>query len=475
MMAEKILCKMVLIIALLFCLCLSGCGTGESGGPSGKQDNMTVGSGTQSGQEEPPQASTSGQYIPEGREVITLGTFWKVEAWSPISRAVNKFNMAQKDYFVQIERCSLERFLLDIVRKQGADIYNLSLGGVNRDIMVEKGIFEDLTPWLENSDAVGREDIVDAVWRAGSRDDKLYFLIPSFHCQGILVEKGHTNEGAWSGKDFLELGRKYPGGRLTENIKGSTSSLMVSHLKCYMDAFVNWEDLTCSFDSDEFVTLLEDMKYFSDYNYEAVDDSATIAELIHNKVYLTGWVNIVMELGMYSYRDIKEAFGDDYEIAGVPTADGSLKYSLTPSQIYGMNALSEHKEGAWAFFEYLLTEYLIEYMQERLGYEFPARKDILERELQGYVDYVHPDTDTGVYYHTNQYSRERMERTPEGFTEEDKQAVLHIIDNSYSASLGNDRIRYILQEETEPFFKGHKTAEEVAKIIQSRVSLYLLE
>ena len=123
MMAEKILCKMVLIIALLFCLCLSGCGTGESGGPSGKQDNMTVGSGTQSGQEEPPQASTSGQYIPEGREVITLGTFWKVEAWSPISRAVNKFNMAQKDYFVQIERCSLERFLLDIVRKQGADIY----------------------------------------------------------------------------------------------------------------------------------------------------------------------------------------------------------------------------------------------------------------------------------------------------------------------------------------------------------------
>ena len=68
-----------------------------------------------------------------------------------------------------------------------------------------------------------------------------------------------------------------------------------------------------------------------------------------------------------------------------------------------------------------------------------------------------------------------MERTPEGFTEEDKQAVLHIIDNSYSASLGNDRIRYILQEETEPFFKGHKTAEEVAKIIQSRVSLYLLE
>ena len=36
-------------------------------------------------------------------------------------------------------------------------------------------------------------------------------------------------------------------------------------------------------------------------------------------------------------------------------------------------------------------------------------------------------------------------------------------------------IRDIVEEETKPFFDGDKTAEEVAKIIDNRVQLYLDE
>ena len=337
------------------------------------------------------------QVIPEGRETVTLGTFGEVTGVSSIYKAVDAFNHAQEKYFVWIEiYYNYDRFLLDIARKQGTDLYSL-YQGVSADTLVKQGILEDLTPYFESSEVVSREDIVDAVWRAGSVDDKLYFLIPCFRSSGILVEKGYAKEGAWSGRDYIDLGMKYPGHMLSDNIQKPMSQIL-SQLKEYMNAFINWEDRTCSFDGEEFTALLEDLKALSTYSYEPVDEHATVAELIRGKTYLTEMVTFGMSAGMYDYRNIGKAFGDNYEVAGKPTADGSLKYGMVYEQIYGMNAASGNKEGAWAFLEYLVSE---EYQQPAppdytpgnatlLGSYFPARKDSLERGLQANVDYVDP-------------------------------------------------------------------------------------
>lgn len=476
--------KTVITCALLCCLCLSGCGkkeldskNKEAAGSGEKQNQPTQG-------EPEERALMPGQIIPEGRNIVTLGIFGKVYDSSPMRKAVDAFNQAQEKYFVQIEVYNdINRFLIDIARKQGTDLYDL-YWGVNADDYITKGIFEDLTPWFEGSSAVGRDDIVDAVWRAGSVDDKLYFLIPSFTCNGILVEKGYTREGAWSGKDYLELGKKYPGSMLNSAIQDPSTQIL-SHLKEYMGAFINWEDRTCSFDGDAFISLLEDLKTLSSYNYEPVERTDTTAELLHGKRYLSDFVLVRMDPGMYSYRDIKDTFGDSYKIAGVPTVDGSLRYSLGYyDQIYGMNAASENKEGAWAFLEYLVSK---EYQQpalpndmaglyaSTLAGDFPVRKDSLEQGLQAFVDYVEDPAEKNVR-HMNKYTQEVTGEGYGGFTEEDKQEVLRIIDNSYRQSFGNGHaLLAILFEETEPFFQGQKSAEDVANIIQSKVSLYLAE
>lgn len=495
-MGKRKFFKTVITCTLACILCFSGCGAGKTDSDTGNENSRFVGSGADSTQstqtpqltpspqpatlEEYYRAPMPGQYIPEGREVITLGTFGDVKIWSPMYKAVNAFNQAQKKYFVYIEIYnSYNKFLIDIARKQGTDLYDL-WSGVSVNALVDKGILEDLTPYFESSAAVGRDDIVDAVWRAGSVDDKMYFLIPSFQCNGILVEKGYTKEGAWSGKDYLELGKKYPGSMLSRNIQDPSSQIM-SELKEYMAAFINWEDMTCSFDGDEFIALLEDLKTLSSYHYEALDGSATRADQLRRKAYLTEFLTIKMDSGLFSYRNITDAFGDSYEIAGLPTADGSLKYGLLYDQIYGINAASENKEGAWAFLEYLVSE---EYQQPEppgdvassslLNGYFPARKDLLERGLQANIDYV-TDPDGRVVHHTNAYTGEKIEGY-EGFTQEDKQAVLRIIDNSYRQAFQRDyTLLAILFEETEPFFQGQKSARDVVKIIQSRVFLYLAE
>lgn len=496
-MGKRKFFKTVITCTLACILCFSGCGAGRSDQDKETQKSEAAGNGADSTHPaQTPQPTPSaqpaspeeydltpmpGQYIPEGREVVTLGTFSKVYSWSPMYMAVNAFNQAQEKYFVYIEIYNnYNSFLIDIARKQGTDLYDLCWG-VSVNALVDKGILEDLTPYFEGSAAVGRDDIVDVVWRAGSVDDKLYFLIPCFLCSGILVEKGYTNEGAWSGKDYLELGKKYPGSMLSRHIQ-EPSSQILSELKEYMAAFINWENMTCSFDGDEFIALLEDLKTLSSYPYEALDESATRADQLRGKANLTELVTVKMDSGLYNYRDIKDAFGDSYEIAGLPTADGSLKYGLVYDQMYGISAASENKEGAWAFLEYLVSE---EYQQPTrpgdilsecslLNGRFPARKDLLEWGLQANIDYV-TDPNGMLVYHTNFYTGERIEGY-EGFTEEDKQAVLRIIDNSYKQAFEMDyTLLAILSEETAPFFQGQKSAKEAAKIIQNRVSLYLME
>ena len=106
---------------------------------------------------------------------------------------------------------------------------------------------------------------------------------------------------------------------------------------------------------------------------------------------------------------------------------------------------------------------------------FPVRKEMLEKGLQDNVDYA-AGPDAKISLHTNRYTGEKKE-CYEGTTEEDKQAILHMIDNAYRLG-GFDRdynLLAILIEDTDPFFQGQKTAEEAAEIIQSRVSLYLAE
>ena len=501
MVEKKNFLKITIAFILICCLSFSGCaantphhdteinnteivggGTKTTAQPPATQKPPSTPAPTPASVEEYYHAPMPEQVVPEGKEIVTLGTFGKVEAISPMYKAVNAFNQAQDKYFVKIEIYNnYDQFLIDIARKQGADLYSL-YQGVSADLLARQGILEDLTPYFERSNTISKEDIVEAVWRAGSVDDKLYFLIPSFICYGLLVEKGHTNDGAWSGKDYIALGKKYPDSMLNRLIKNPSAQIL-SELREYMAAFIDFENRTCSFDSDEFISLLENLKALSDRNYEAVDENATIAELIRGKTYLSRRVSIKMDPGLSSYRDIVEAFGNDYEIAGDPTADGSLKYTMDFNfQIYGMNANSGNKEGVWAFFEYLLSE---EYQQPNpprdldgqeilIGSGFPARKDSLERGLQANVDYV---TDPGrpALYRRNTYTNESLEEY-EHLPEDARQRVLHIIDNSYRPAFNNDyTLLNILFEECEPFFQGDKSVKDVVKIIQSKITLYLAE
>jgi hypothetical protein len=59
---------------------------------------------------------------------------------------------------------------------------------------------------------------------------------------------------------------------------------------------------------------------------------------------------------------------------------------------------------------------------------------------------------------------------------EDKLAgIRSLIDSAVASTQGADDVHDIILEEAQAYFAGHKTVEEVADIIQSRVQVYVSE
>ena len=71
------------------------------------------------------------------------------------------------------------------------------------------------------------------------------------------------------------------------------------------------------------------------------------------------------------------------------------------------------------------------------------------------------------------YSNDTVDLGP--ITKEEVTKVKNLILSSGANLLHDETVVGIIEEEAGAFFKGEKTAEEVAKIIDSRVSIYLKE
>lgn len=391
-----------------------------------------------------------------------------------IQKTADAFNQSQDKYRVEVQRyTSMSKILTDITRKQGADIYFME--NMDYASLAEKNVFEDLTPYFEKSEEVDLDDLVESIRRAGNVEGKFFYVIPRFTPRICLVEKGYTDNGVWAVADYFALSEKYPQGRLDVNID-DPGAVLRGNLALVFDSYINWENRTCSFESESFVRLLKKLKNLSERKYENVED-LNVAEKLQQNQLLVVTSDLMWDINMSTYKAMRDSVLTFGEIAGLPNEERSLKYAMSYNEMYAINAGSGNKEGAWAFLEYILSE---EYQRSLQAGEngnmlfdaqFPARKDVLEDELEEEVTSYREEK---IYYR-NPYTNEQVMGVGE-FTEEDKEIVMQIVENCYcNGAIDSGKINIIISEEVDYFFKGSKSAEEVAKVIQSRMSLYLME
>jgi ABC-type glycerol-3-phosphate transport system substrate-binding protein len=145
---------------------------------------------------------------------------------------------------------------------------------------------------------------------------------------------------------------------------------------------------------------------------------------------------------------------------------------IYPECRIAISSKSSSKDGAWDFVKTFLTE---EY-QDKLGeYNFPLRKSSLDKMGEASMQKEFYMEDGQKIEYDDTYYVDDMEIVIDPLTAEEVQEVKDFIASITLVYSVNDSVNAIIQEEASAFYSGQKTAQEVADIIQSRVSIYVNE
>ena len=416
--------------------------------------------------------------LPE-RKVVVLAAF---EAPIAVENAVARFNRLNKEYQVVLENygysyetASGAQTRLNAALSSSTPPDLLYLSGRNLKKDMEKGLLEDLSPWLENSSILDREDFLKNALEGYTIGGCLVGIPVRFRPTAV---GGRTSQvggvESWTMEDVYTLADRYPEQTLLlssatyEEDTGRESRMLVTreHLlgefcaAWYLEEYVDWEKGKCHFDNDGFRKLL---RWVGEHSEEppASDPRSRI-------FYVLGYLPEEALLMEY-YIDFKSVVlwevqcGGEITLTGFPTADGRGTVSLYVEAPLGIVAGAENREGAWEFLEY----YISSSADEDWIFELPTSRTLLQELMEKSVTEKSRSTYIldGEEVNARETSREMAEKLME---------FLETADFTPESGLRNTVVSIVL-EEVEAYYTGDKSLDEVIGIIQNRVQLLLNE
>ncbi len=421
------------------------------------------------------------------RQTLTLGTLFPNNA--ALRTLAVDFNKKNDRYRIEIqgyydsasgesESDGLMKLQNAILSENSPDLIDLT--GLDVKLYAEKGAFADLSPYLEKSGTLKKEDFLENILREYTLGGRLV-AIPNRFCVTSVVGSAAELGGDvdWTLEAVIDYAGEHPGMDLFSDVR--KSAIMEFLMMFGQDAFWNRSTGECHFDTEEFQKLLAFVNQFPDSAQAQVGSMSGPARIQAGEVLLM----TALETRLNSFQLYQEMFPDGAVYIGYPTVDGSGGHRITNvSQIYGISSRSKLPDGAWEFIESVLTR------EEETSFStigFPVVKRQLEKEvrdalLSAYVldengepvldEDGEPIPNTEVSYAYWSMDWQYTYRAP---TREEIDKVLDLIGKARLASGEDDEILAMINEEAEAFYQGQKSAEEVSEVIQSRVSLYLSE
>ena len=225
--------------------------------------------------------------------------------------------------------------------------------------------------------------------------------------------------------------------------------------------FIDFTTGTAALDSVEFRTLLERIQGLK----------------ISDRMSPSEGEPVVWSVSLSKPRDLQQLEwknGEEVTLIGYPGADGGN--ILMVSKRLAINSNSGQKEGAWQFMKYLLTQQpAVEKMTE-----FSVRKDLLEEYLYAEAKPVWQTDEEGNYVLDENGKKVEIYSTFDGIpyfaiTEEQIQKIRGAIDTGFMIDEATQTIYTEVCEEAKPYFQGQKSLDDVVKVMQSRVQIYLDE
>ena len=425
-------------------------------------------------------SKTAVKDLPE-KEIIVLAS---IGPSLDLQHRISEFNRENDRYHITLKSYTSEEdsiTLLDasIVSSSPPDL--LDMTGMDILKYAEKQGLEDLSPYLEKSTVLNKDDFLESVLESYTVKGRLVSIPSQFTLISLMgrVSQVRTEVG-WTMEDIMELTERFPDSRLTS---ARTFEVILRRVcsEFILEEYIDWETGECRFDSEEFRELMRWMEKNSRgiFYGDAMDDTYVYWGSIpsENLLLLYEYISKFMD---YLYCDT--LLKGEMNMIGFPTPDGSPRYRAEAIDALGIVSRSSHKEGAWEFLEYFLLNAPLNYLS--------SRRDLLlqEAEEATTIDYERDENGEIVILQSkdgpvpSMYKKTWYQLNGELFpvysmTEEQADTLLEAIDNmSFILNGGaREQVINIILEEMATYLKGDKTLEEVTSIIQNRLTVLVNE
>lgn len=405
------------------------------------------------------------------RTVITLGGMWL----SPdIRQAVANFNRESLTHQIQIKdytehdwQAGFIRLRTELMTGGGPDIiYNAE------DILVDRGLLLDLYSFIDADSEINRTDFFQNVLAVLEGADGTLPRIGYCFSIHTMIGLADISEqiDTWTFSDFLSLVENASDitHLLGTGIRGERNMFLREALMYAGSELIDWQTGIANLDSDAFRNLLEIANHLP-----STQDNTMLSE------YVSEYARILRREQLLSvsfianparYLEISTALGEIVAL-GMPTDTGG-NHVIQINGSMGINAATDRADDAWVF----LREFLLPSSDS--GWGFPLRIDCYERKIQE-LSTPHMKTDEDGNLVEIPFQEilfgDGFSVSIFAMTKAQADSLREMVERAGSMGRFDQGLFDIVQEEVLPFFMGDRTVQETARIIQSRVQIYLSE
>ncbi|MBU5350101.1 ABC transporter substrate-binding protein [Paenibacillus lautus] len=332
---------------------------------------------------------------------------------------------------------------------------------------VSKGFLLNMNDLLEQDQTLDKDDLQMKIVDGLKLNDGVY-TIPLGYSLRVLVGNGDMLDKAnvafddktWDWKEFEKVSKEVI---LKAKESGADEMYaLASYPPEYLfqemlfenyAAFVEPSAKKASFDSPEFVDLLQQAMKMNEEKIITSDEAKPGNQLFSSTPIVSPLQFIEGPYTLFDHPKIMLL-----PRAGETTGQKGAR--VFTSSVFAIHAKSPAQEEAWKFISFLLSEEA-QLLQEREG--FSMLKSVNEK----LIDDLQEEVGSGDYKLPNGQPAKVSDEQFNVFKQ-----IVHSVDQYVDL---DSKVISIAGEESMAYFSGQKTAEEVAKLIQNRVTTYLNE
>ena len=437
--------------------------------------------------------------------------------------AIVKFNRASNTHRIVVRDYSeyntdddynagIQKLNTEMLSGKLPDMIDINTYSMPVEQYAAKGFLTDLYELIDADADLSREDFVQPVLKAlESADGKLYQLPSTFAVStAIALDKVAGDYDTWNLAAVKDAMTKLQDGASVFDVYRTKSDILQTCISRNIDAFVDWENGSAHFDSDEFKALLEFANQFPEtYDWENATDEEN--DSAQNR--MNSGKQLMTDMYVSSFEDMLyqlTGYNGGVKFVGYPSEDGTSNHTFQIGGSIAISSTCADKTAAWNFMKQFLTE---DYQSGSNVWNFPINQKAFDQKMKDAMTEEYQTDENGnvvkdengnpiripkmTYYTTDAGGGVAFAATTEtaastvviggsgvnedgsisiyAMTQEQVDQILDLI-NTTTAVYGYDEsILNIISDEAAAYFAGEKSLDDTANMIQSRVNLYVAE